>query len=146
MVAPDVGGGFGAKGARVEDVILGWLARATGRRSAGPRRAARTWSHCSPAGRWCSTSSSGRTATAMIDALKLDIVADAGAYPDIGAFLPNLTALMASGVYTIPKIERHDPFGLTNTTPTGACARRGPARGQPDARARHRPAGGRDLG
>ena len=31
VVAPDVGGGFGAKGARVEDVLVAWMARATGR-------------------------------------------------------------------------------------------------------------------
>ena len=27
VVAPDVGGGFGGKGLRVEDVLVGWLAR-----------------------------------------------------------------------------------------------------------------------
>jgi carbon-monoxide dehydrogenase large subunit len=34
VVAPDVGGGFGAKGIAVEDVLVGWAARATGK----PRR------------------------------------------------------------------------------------------------------------
>ena len=31
VVAPDVGGGFGAKGIAVEDVLVGWVARATGK-------------------------------------------------------------------------------------------------------------------
>ncbi len=31
VIAPDVGGGFGGKGLDVEDVIIGWLARAIGR-------------------------------------------------------------------------------------------------------------------
>ena len=31
VVAPDVGGGFGGKGLAVEDVLVGWLARAIGR-------------------------------------------------------------------------------------------------------------------
>ena len=44
VVAPDVGGGFGGKGLGVEDVLVAELARKTGRRFAGPRRAARTWS------------------------------------------------------------------------------------------------------
>ena len=36
----------------------------------------------------------------------------------LGAFLPNLTALMASGVYAIPKIEVEGRSVVTNTTPT----------------------------
>ena len=45
----------------------------------------------------------GRDGT--VQALRLSLLQDAGAYPGIGAFLPNLTALMASGVYRIPKID-----------------------------------------
>ena len=40
-----------------------------------------------------------------LKAYRLKIVQDSGAYPEIGAFLPMLTKLMASGVYAIPKIE-----------------------------------------
>jgi carbon-monoxide dehydrogenase large subunit len=54
-----------------------------------------------------------------IQALRLNILADTGAYPSIGAFLPNLTAMMASGVYQIPKIETHIRAVVTNTTPIG---------------------------
>ena len=62
----------------------------------------------------------GATREGRIEALKLDILADAGAYPGLGAFLPNLTALMSSGVYQIPKIESHIRAVVTNTTPIGA--------------------------
>ena len=31
VIAPDVGGGFGGKGLDVEDILMGWLARETGR-------------------------------------------------------------------------------------------------------------------
>ena len=31
VVAPDVGGGFGAKGIAIEDVLVGWMARHTGK-------------------------------------------------------------------------------------------------------------------
>src|SRR5437588_5431755 len=61
----------------------------------------------------------GATREGVIEALKLDILADAGGYPGLGAFLPNLTALMSSGVYKIPKIETDIRAVVTNTTPTG---------------------------
>jgi carbon-monoxide dehydrogenase large subunit len=119
VIAPDVGGGFGGKGLDVEDVIVAWLARATG----------------TPV-RWTETRSEnmvamhhGRAQTidfrigggrdGRVQALRLDILQDAGAYPSLGAFLPNLTALMASGVYAIPKVECDVVSVVTNTTPTG---------------------------
>ncbi len=111
VVAPDVGGGFGAKGARVEDVLIGWLARATGK----PVRWTETRSEnmvALPPGRAMVLDFElGANREGVIEALKLDILADAGAYPGLGAFLPNLTALMSSGVYRIPKIEASDPSG-----------------------------------
>jgi carbon-monoxide dehydrogenase large subunit len=55
-----------------------------------------------------------------VKALRLDILQDAGAYPGIGAFLPNLTALMSSGVYRIPAIEVKVAAVVTNSTPVGA--------------------------
>jgi CO/xanthine dehydrogenase Mo-binding subunit len=53
-------------------------------------------------------------------AYRLDVLADAGAYPVLGAYLPNLTALMASAVYAIPKIEVETRSVVTNTTSTTA--------------------------
>ena len=46
-------------------------------------------------------------------------VADVGAYPIRGAFVPMVTRFMASGTYRIPAIEFHALIALTNTTPTG---------------------------
>ena len=119
VVAPDVGGGFGAKGVAVEDVLVGWLARATGR----PVRWTETRSENMVAmhhGRAMVLEFElGATPEGVIEALKLDILADAGGYPGLGAFLPNLTALMSSGVYRIPKIEADIRAVVTNTTPTG---------------------------
>jgi aerobic carbon-monoxide dehydrogenase large subunit len=119
VVAPDVGGGFGGKGLAVEDVLLAYLARKTGRTV-----------------RWTETRSEnlvamhhgraqridfeiGGTRDGRIKALRWNILQDAGAYPGIGAFLANLTGLMASGVYDIPKIEIGVTAVVTNTTPTG---------------------------
>jgi len=120
VVAPDVGGGFGAKGARVEDVILGWLARATGRSVRWTETRSENMVALQPGRAMVLDFELGASREGVLDALKLDIVADAGAYPHLGAFLPNLTALMSSGVYKIPKIEVTIRSVLTNTTPTAA--------------------------
>jgi carbon-monoxide dehydrogenase large subunit len=55
-----------------------------------------------------------------IKALYLKLIQDAGAYPYVGAILPTLTRLMASGVYAIPQIEVRFDTVVTNTTPTDA--------------------------
>ena len=119
VVAPDVGGGFGGKGLAVEDVLIAYLARKTGRTL-----------------RWTETRSEnlvamhqgraqrirfeiGGTKDGVVKALRWRILQDGGAYPGIGSFLANLTALMASGVYAIPKIEIGVRAVVTNTTPTG---------------------------
>jgi carbon-monoxide dehydrogenase large subunit len=119
VVAPDVGGGFGAKGLCVEDALVCWLARKTGR----PVRWTETRSenmlsmHHGRAATLDVTIGGSRDGT--ISAYRLNVVQDAGAYPWLGAFLPNLTALMASGVYAIPTIEAQAVSVVTNTTPTG---------------------------
>jgi carbon-monoxide dehydrogenase large subunit len=120
VVAPDVGGGFGSKQLSVEDMIIAKLALITGR----PVRWTETRSEN------LTTMGHGRamriefriggSRDGTIDALRLAVLADAGAYPGIAAFLPNLTALMGSGVYRIPKIDADVKAVVTNTTPTGA--------------------------
>jgi carbon-monoxide dehydrogenase large subunit len=59
----------------------------------------------------------GSTRDGDVLAYRVDILADAGAYPVLGAFLPNLTALMSSAVYAIPRIEAEGRSIVTNTTP-----------------------------
>ncbi len=119
VVAPDVGGGFGGKGLAVEEVLVAWLARATGR----PVRWSETRSenliamHHGRAQR--SEFQIGGSRDGRVSALRVSILQDAGAYPGIGAALASLTALMASGVYRIPKIEIDIKAVVTNTTPTG---------------------------
>ena len=119
VVAPDVGGGFGVKGLDVEDVLVGWMARHTGR----PVRWTETRSENMVAmhhGRAMVLDFElGADRDGHIQALRLNIIADSGAYPGLGAFLPNLTAMMSSGVYRIPKIEVDIRSVVTNTTQTG---------------------------
>ena len=104
----------------VEEILLVWLARRLGR-----------------AVRWTETRSESMVALQhgrgqQIDfdarrhrdgtvlAYRRDIVQDPGAYPLLAAFLPNLTGLMASGVYAIPRIEVEGRGVVTNTTPIAA--------------------------
>src|SRR6202012_2671024 len=55
-----------------------------------------------------------------IQAYRLEILQDCGAYPKIGAFLPSLTILMTPGPYNIPRAESWAHAVVTNTTPIGA--------------------------
>ena len=121
VICPDVGGGFGAKnGAYPEDVIVSLAARELDR----------------PV-RWCETRSEnmlgmahGRaqeyTATlagnrdGIITGYKLNVVQDTGGYPSMGAVLPFLTGMMASGVYQIPTVAYSAASVVTNTAPVGA--------------------------
>ena len=52
-----------------------------------------------------------------VEAYRLTVQQDCGAYAEIGAFLPYLTRVMAAGVYAIPKIECNAASYVTNKTP-----------------------------
>jgi carbon-monoxide dehydrogenase large subunit len=122
IIAPDVGGGFGAKiGAYPEELLLGRLAKEVGR----------------PV-RWLETRSEsmvglghgraqiqdfiiGGTRDGKILAYRLEVLQDCGAFAEIGTVLaPFMTRPMSSGVYDFPKIECTASSIITNTTPTVA--------------------------
>jgi len=121
VIAPAVGGGFGAKsGVYPEYVVLGIAARKLDR----PLK-------------WTETRSEnmvsmvhGRGQTEYLDlgltndgkivGMKGRVIADAGAYPSIGAFLVFFTRQMAPGVYAVPKVDIKAFATTTNTTPVAA--------------------------
>ena len=121
VIAPDVGGGFGAKVAVDRDAVcVAWAAWRTGR-----------------AVRWVETRSEnlvgmvqgraqrqtyriGGSRDGRILAYHLDIVQDCGAYPRLGGFLATLTALMATAVYDIAQAGAAFRAVVTNTTPIAA--------------------------
>ena len=118
VIAPDVGGGFGAKSAfGAEETIVVWLARHLGK----PVRWTETRSESMvtlPHGRGQRlTLELGGAKDGKILAYRMHILQDAGAYPGVCAYLPNLTALLASGVYAIPHIEVEGLSVVTNTAP-----------------------------
>jgi aerobic carbon-monoxide dehydrogenase large subunit len=55
-----------------------------------------------------------------ITGLRVRTIADAGAYPAVGAFLPFFTQMMSQNVYVIPKVEFNWQAAVTNTTPVAA--------------------------
>jgi carbon-monoxide dehydrogenase large subunit len=119
VIAPDVGGGFGGKGLDVEDVLVAWLARTTARpvRWSESRSENLVAMHHGRAQRI--EFEIGGDRAGRVRSLRLRILQDAGAYPSLGAFLPVLTRLMASGVYAFERVEVDITAVVTNTTPTG---------------------------
>jgi aerobic carbon-monoxide dehydrogenase large subunit len=121
VITPDVGGAFGAKfGADPEHVVVAWVARQLGR----PAR----WAETRFENMISMTHGRGQRHTITIggsrdgdvQAYRLEIIQDGGAYPGIGAVLPFLTIMMAPGPYQIPNAEAVGTSIATNTTPIGA--------------------------
>lgn len=120
-IAPDVGGGFGAKLAVYpEQAVVAAIAQRLGR----PVRWVQTRSECFLAmtqGRGqVQEFELGAKRSGELVGLRARVLADVGAYPGIGAFLPYLTGQMLSGVYCIPRIDYAAQALATNTTPTSA--------------------------
>ncbi len=122
VVTPAVGGGFGAKsGLHGEEILLGGLAAALQR----PVRWTETRSESMQAlehGRAQHHEVTlGGTRDGKVEAYRLTIVQDAGAYPGFAAIIPvMMTRTMAPSVYDIPRVECSAKSVVTNTTPTAA--------------------------
>ncbi len=121
VVAPAVGGGFGAKIATYpEQIVVAAIAHRLGR----PVRYLEARSESMVAmtqGRGqVQHVRLGATKEGMITDLEVTNIADQGAYPGEGSSLSTLTRQMASGVYRIPYIHYRTFCVATNTTPTFA--------------------------
>lgn len=121
VITPDVGGAFGAKfGADPEHAVVAWVARQLGR----PAR----WTETRFENLVSMTHGRGQrhkitiggTKDGNVLAYRLELVQDAGAFPTVGAMLPILTIMMATGPYDIPNAEAVGVSVATNTTPMGA--------------------------
>jgi carbon-monoxide dehydrogenase large subunit len=121
VITPDVGGGFGAKiGADPEFALVAWAARHVGRPVRWNESRSENMTGMLQGRAQLQTITIGGNRDGKVLAYRLDVLADAGAYPRIGTALPTFTRMMASGVYDIPKVETRARVLVTNTTSTGA--------------------------
>ena len=113
----DVGGGFGAKlSVYSEPSVLGALAKKLQR----PIR----WFEFRSENMVAMTHGRGQLQDVALGAtrdgkligLEAEVIADAGAYPGHGVFLPYFTGQMSCGVYEIPRVHFRAHVAVTNTT------------------------------
>jgi carbon-monoxide dehydrogenase large subunit len=131
VIAPDVGGGFGTKvGLVPEELLVAAAARIVGRpvRWSESRSEAMANGHGRAQVQHVAV---GGRRDGRIEAYRLDITQDAGAYLSWGAYLPSLTRLMAPGVYDIERLSAGGRVVVTDTAPV--IAYRGA--GRPEAAA-----------
>ena len=121
VVAPDVGGGFGAKiGIDRDALVVAWAAKHVGRAMSWTETRRENLVGMTHGRAQRQVVKIGGTRDGRILAYRLEIVQDAGAYPRMGGFLPFLTRLMAGGPYDIPHAEAASSVVVTNTTPIAA--------------------------
>src|SRR5262249_5820222 len=137
MITPDVGGAFGAKfGVDPEHIMVAWAAKQLGRPARWTETRFENLVAMTHGRAQRHTITIGGSKDGDVQAYRLEIVQDGGAYPRIGAILPFLTILMAVGPYSIPKAEAVATSIGTQTTAGGG--HRGA--GRPGAPAGPRPA------
>ena len=118
---PDMGGGFGAKfGAYPEQILTAAVAQKLGRpvrwqetrrdNLAAMKHGRDQYQHLEI----------GARKDGKIVGLRATVYQDNGAYPGFITWMPNLTLMMACGVYDIPKVELSFYSVATHTTPMGA--------------------------
>jgi len=121
VVVPDVGGGFGAKcGGYPDELLVAEVARQVGRPARWVETRSESMISLGHGRGQVHEAALGGDRDGTLKAYRLDIVQDAGAYPRLGAWLPVLTRLMASGVYTIPSVSCTAVSVVTTTTPVTA--------------------------
>ncbi|HUS61081.1 MAG TPA: molybdopterin cofactor-binding domain-containing protein, partial [Acidimicrobiales bacterium] len=121
VIAPDVGGGFGAKiGVYAEELLVAWFARRLGRPVRWSESRSESMVGLGHGRGQIQDVTLGGTRDGKVTAYRLHVLQDAGAYPKIGAVLPWMTRMMLTGVYDIAKGEFNSTSVVTNTTPTVA--------------------------
>ena len=121
VVTPQVGGGFGGKaGLYHEYTAVAAAARLMGRPVVWvPPRSEDMKSLLHGRGQ-VQYAELGVRDDGTFASMRIRLVNDAGAYPNVGAHLPGLTKNMAQGTYRFDKIQFDIAVSVTNTTPMGA--------------------------
>src|SRR5688500_1323250 len=98
VIAPDVGGGFGAKiGVYPEELWLAWLSRRVGRPLKWTETRSESMLNLGHGRGQVQYAEMGGTRDGRITAYRLTVLQDAGAYPTQGAVLPFMTRTMLTG-------------------------------------------------
>ncbi len=121
VIAPAVGGGFGAKGHTYpEHIVVAAIAHRTGQPVAWQETRSENLLNMTPGRGQIQRVALGAKRDGEITGLRVEVIADAGAYPHVGAWLPNYTRLMCTGTYRIPRVDFRARSMVTNTAPVGA--------------------------
>ena len=121
VITPDVGGGFGAKVAVDRDAIaVAWAAKHTGHAVRWIESRSENMVGMVHGRAQRQTYKIGGTRDGQVLAYQLDVVQDCGAFNRLGAFLAQLTVLMAAGVYDLAHAGASFRAVVTNTTPIAA--------------------------
>jgi carbon-monoxide dehydrogenase large subunit len=131
FIAPDVGGGFGAKNfAYAEHALILWAARRTGRAVKWIATRSETFLSDHQARDHIADAALALDAEGRFLALHVDSIANLGAYMagGSGAVQTNQYAHLQGTVYDVPAIALRVRAVLTNTTPIGVT--RGPGFGE----------------
>ncbi|MYA86766.1 MAG: xanthine dehydrogenase family protein molybdopterin-binding subunit [Acidimicrobiaceae bacterium] len=121
VIAPAVGGGFGSKAVVYpEFIMVTWLARHLGRPVKWVETRSENLVNMSQGRDHVHDVELGLSADGTFRWIRINVTANVGAYPAIGAFLPFFTMLMASGPYRIPAVHYEAVAAITNTTPVAA--------------------------
>jgi carbon-monoxide dehydrogenase large subunit len=120
-VAPDVGGGFGAKiPIYPEYIVVAKVAQTLGapvRWVESRTESMQSLTHGRAQVQWIEL---GATRDGRLVGARFEMLGDVGAYPQLGSFMGQTTAEMISGVYAIPAIAFRGRAVVTNVTPLGA--------------------------
>jgi carbon-monoxide dehydrogenase large subunit len=132
FIAPDVGGGFGAKfGVSNEDLVIAVLSQRLNRPMRWTESRTENLLSMGHGRAQHQTVEIGGTRDGTVQAYSLTVLQDSGAYPHFGAVLPFMTQTMATGVYDISKVAVRTRSVVTNTS--SVVAYRGA--GRPEATA-----------
>ena len=120
VIAPWVGGGFGAKGGwRVEHVAVAAAARQLGRPVVWTETRAENLISMQARDQ-VHYARLGVTDEGRMVSLEVVALVDAGAFPGLGGILPTITRIMAPGVYGIEQVQFDYGLAATNRAPLGA--------------------------
>jgi carbon-monoxide dehydrogenase large subunit len=122
VIAPEVGGGFGAKlQVTGEEILCSWASRRTGRPVKWIETRSEHMAVCHHGRDQVATVRLGATKDGRITAIHSRILADMGAYLMLlTPTIPSLGAFVMSGVYDIPAVQTDITGIFTNKCPTDA--------------------------